>query len=176
MTITQMHVPVDDTHTYWYSIFTSFTDPVDRQAMREQRLRAVSLPDYLPRSGRHNQWGFNAEEQRTRTFLGMGEDDINVHDQWACESMGPIQDRTREHLASTDVAIAANRRRLLQALDEVEAGRLPPGLARGDVAGRRIGPDTVDGIAPARQWQSWWRDQVRLRREAAPWLRSEVSS
>ena len=176
MTITQMHVPVDDTHTYWYSIFTSFTDPVDRQAMREQRLRAVSLPDYLPRSGRHNQWGFNAEEQRTRTFLGMGEDDINVHDQWACESMGPIQDRTREHLASTDVAIAANRRRLLQALDEVEAGQLPPGLARGDVAARRIGPDTVDGIAPARQWQQWWRDQVRRRRETAPWLKSEVSA
>jgi len=106
----------------------------------------------------------------------MGEDDINVHDQWACESMGPIQDRTREHLASTDVAIAANRRRLLQALDEVEAGQLPPGMARGDVAVQRIGPDTVDGIAPAQQWQSWWRDQVRLRRETAPWLKSEVSS
>jgi phenylpropionate dioxygenase-like ring-hydroxylating dioxygenase large terminal subunit len=176
MTITQMHVPVDDTRTYWYSIFTSFTDPVDRRAMREQRLRAVSLPDYLPRSGRHNQWGFNAEEQRTRTFLGMGEDDINVHDQWACESMGPIQDRTREHLASTDVAIAANRRRLLQALDEVEAGQLPPGVARSEVASKRIGPDTVDGIAPAGQWQSWWRDQVRQRRETAPWLQSEVSS
>jgi phthalate 4,5-dioxygenase len=176
MTITQMHVPVDDTRTYWYSIFTSFTDPVDRRAMREQRLRAVTLPDYLPRSGRHNQWGFNAEEQRTRTFLGMGEDDINVHDQWACESMGPIQDRTREHLASTDVAIAANRRRLLQALDEVEAGQSPPGVARSEVASQRVGPDTVDGIAPAGQWQSWWRDQVRQRRETAPWLQSEVSS
>ena len=176
MTITQMHVPVDDTHTYWYSIFTSFTDAVDRRAMREQRLRAVTLPDYLPRSGRHNQWGFNAEEQRTRTFLGMGEDDINVHDQWACESMGPIQDRTREHLASTDVAIATNRRRLLQALDEVEAGQLPPGVARHEVASKRIGPDTVDGIAPAGQWQSWWRDQVSQRRETAPWLQSQVSS
>lgn len=176
MTITQMHVPVDDTHTYWYSIFTSFTDPVDRRAMREQRLRAVSLPDYLPRSGRHNQWGFNPEEQRTRTFLGMGEDDINVHDQWACESMGPIQDRTREHLASTDVAIAANRRRLQQALEEVEAGQLPPGVARSEVAMQRIGPDTVDGIAPAGQWQAWWRDQVRMRRSTAPWLQSEGSS
>jgi phthalate 4,5-dioxygenase oxygenase subunit len=74
------------------------------------------------------------------------------------------------------VAIAANRRRLLQALDEVEAGQLPPGLARSDVAGRRIGPDTVDGIAPAGQWQSWWRDQVRQRRETAPWLKPKVSS
>jgi hypothetical protein len=170
MTITQMHVPVDDTHTYWYSIFTSFTEPVNRKAMRDQRLRAVSLPDYVPVSGRHNQWGFNAEEQRTRTFLGMGEDDINVHDQWACESMGPIQDRTREHLASTDVAIAANRRRLLQALDELEAGTLPPGVARCEVASRRIGPDTVDGIAPAGDWRAWFGQQVQRRRELAPWV------
>jgi len=169
MTITQMHVPVDDTHTYWYGIFTSFAEPVNKKAMRDQRLRAVTLPDYLPVSGRHNQWGFDAEEQRTRTFLGMGEDDINVHDQWACESMGPIQDRTREHLASTDVAIAANRRRLLQALDEIEAGTLPPGMARHEVASQRIGPDTVDGIAPAGDWPAWWRQQVQRRRELTPW-------
>ena len=31
--------------------------------------------------------------------------DINVHDQWACESMGAIQDRTREHLGQSDKAI-----------------------------------------------------------------------
>ncbi|MFM8631767.1 MAG: Rieske 2Fe-2S domain-containing protein, partial [Betaproteobacteria bacterium] len=47
MTITQMHVPVDDTHTYWYGIFTSFAEPVNKKAMRDQRLRAVTLPDYL---------------------------------------------------------------------------------------------------------------------------------
>lgn len=169
MTITQMHVPVDDTHTYWYSVFTSFAEPVDKQAMREQRLRAVTLPDYLPRSGRHNQWGYSAQEQHSRTFLGMGEDDINVHDQWACESMGPIQDRSREHLASTDVAIATYRRQLLQAIDEVQAGALPPGVACAHVAGQRFGPETVDGIAPAPDWQDWWREQVRRRREHAPW-------
>ena len=78
--------------------------------MRNQRLEAVSLPDYIPKSGQHNQWGFNPEEQMTRTFLGMGEDDINVHDQWACESMGAIQNRTREHLGTSDKVIIANRK------------------------------------------------------------------
>jgi phthalate 4,5-dioxygenase oxygenase subunit len=38
LTITQMHLPVDDTHTYWYSVFTSFAGPVDKEAMRNQRL------------------------------------------------------------------------------------------------------------------------------------------
>ncbi len=169
MTITQMHVPVDDTHTFWYSFFTSFAGPVDKTAMRNQRLRAVDLPDYRPRSGRHNDWGFDPEEQMTRTYLGMGEDDINVHDQWACESMGAIQDRTREHLGTTDVAIVANRRVLLRAIDDVEAGRQPPGLARPEVATRRVGPDTVDGIAPAGQWEQWWKDAVARKREGAPW-------
>src|SRR5206468_732811 len=67
LTITQMHLPVDDTHTYWYSIFTSFAQPVDKDAMRSQRLQFISLPDYIPKSGRHTDWGFNPEEQLTRT-------------------------------------------------------------------------------------------------------------
>lgn len=170
MTITQMHVPIDDTHTYWYAIFTSFGEPVDKPTMREQRLRSVSLPDYVPHAGRHNQWGFDAQEQRTRTFLGMGEDDINVHDQWACESMGPIQDRTREHLGSTDVAIATYRRQLIEAIDAVQAGQMPPGMAQAQLAGQRMGPDTVDGIAPAQDWQNWWQSRVRERRNGAPWV------
>jgi phenylpropionate dioxygenase-like ring-hydroxylating dioxygenase large terminal subunit len=169
MTITQMHVPVDDTRTYWYSVFTSFDGPVDKEAMRNQRLKGISLPDYLPKSGRHNHWGFNAQEQATRTFLGMGEDDINVHDQWACESMGPIQDRTREHLGTSDVAIMTYRRTLLKALDDVQAGKLPPGLAQPEVAARRTGPDTVDGIAPAQAWEDWWQQAVQAKRRGAPW-------
>ncbi|RYF33252.1 MAG: aromatic ring-hydroxylating dioxygenase subunit alpha, partial [Comamonadaceae bacterium] len=80
LTITQMHVPVDDARTYWYSVFTSFAGPVDKEAMRNQRLQFISLPDYVPKSGRHNNWGFNADEQRSTTYLGMGEEDINVHD------------------------------------------------------------------------------------------------
>ena len=169
MTITQMHLPVDDTRTYWYSVFTSFAGPVDREAMRSQRLKAIALPDYIPRAGRHNQWGYDPQEQATRTYLGMGEDDINLHDQWACESMGAIQDRTREHLASSDVAIAANRRALLRAIDDVQAGRLPPGMAQPELAARRVGPDTVDGVAPAQGWQQWWQDEVAAKRAGAPW-------
>ena len=169
MTITQMHVPVDDTRTYWYAVFTSFADPVNKEAMRNQRLEAVSLPDYIPKSGQHNQWGFNPEEQMTRTFLGMGEDDINVHDQWACESMGAIQNRTREHLGTSDKVIIANRRILAKAIDDVAAGLLPPGFANAEVAASRIGPDTVDGIAPAHQWQTWSTDTMQAKRKGAPW-------
>lgn len=169
MTITQMHVPVDEHNTYWYSIFTSFDEPVDRAKMREQRLVGVSLPDYLPLKGPHNQWGFDAQEQAERTFLGMGEEDINVHDQWACESMGAVQDRTQEHLATTDRVIAANRRWLRGAIDTVEQGGVPISIAQSEVARQTFGPDTVDGIAPALEWQRWWREQAQVKRANAPW-------
>lgn len=170
MTITQMHVPVDDTHTYWYSFFTSFAGPLDREAMRAQRQQFIALPDYIPNSGRHNAWGFNPEEQRTQTYLGMGEEDINVHDQWAVESMGAIQDRTREHLGTSDKVIVANRRMLLDAIDTVAAGGTAPGVADASLAPLMAGPDTVDGIAPAGTWPTWWQEQVRAKRAGAPWL------
>jgi phenylpropionate dioxygenase-like ring-hydroxylating dioxygenase large terminal subunit len=169
MTITQMHVPVDDTHTYWYAVFTSFANPVDKDTMRNQRLTAVNLPNYIPKSGQHNHWGFNPEEQMTRTFLGMGEDDINVHDQWACESMGAIQNRTREHLGTTDKVIIANRRMLAKAIDDAGAGSLPPGFANQAIASTRFGPDTVDGIAPAQDWQTWSQQTMQGKRDSAPW-------
>jgi len=169
LTITQMHLPVDDENTYWFSIFTSFDGPVDKEAMRQQRLQYIQLPDYVPRSGRHNHWGFNPDEQRRQTFLGMGEDDINVHDQWAVESMGPIQDRTREHLGTSDKVIMANRRLLLKAIETVQAGGTAPGVADPALAAKMRGPDTVDGIAPAGAWPTWWREQMQKKRAGAPW-------
>jgi hypothetical protein len=170
ITITQMHVPVDDTHTYWYSFFTSFAEPLDKEAMRAQRLACVTLPEYAPIHGRHDHWSFDPENQRTRTYLGMGEDDINLHDQWAVESMGPIQDRTREHLGTSDKVIMANRRTLVKAIETVRAGGRPPmALAAADAAAL-VGPDTIDCIAPADRWETHWTDAARAKRAAAAWL------
>jgi phenylpropionate dioxygenase-like ring-hydroxylating dioxygenase large terminal subunit len=170
VTITQMHVPVDDTHTYWWSFFTSFAGPLDKETMRQQRLAHVTLPGYVPKNGRHNDWNFNPEEQRTRTYLGMGEDDINLHDQWAVESMGAIQDRTREHLGQSDKVIMAHRRLLAQAIDTVEAGGTPPLVLDSAGAAALGGPDTMDCIAPAADWQAFWQQAAADKRAGAAWL------
>jgi len=170
VTITQMHVPVDDTRTYWWSFFTSFDRPLDQATMRAQRLAHMTLPDYAPRHGRHDDWAFDADEQRKRTFLGMGEEDINRHDQWAVESMGAIQDRTREHLGSSDKVIMANRRVLLKAIETVAAGGTPPMALQPQAAAALTGPDTIDCIAPAQHWQAFWQQAAAAKRSAAPWL------
>ncbi len=176
MTITQMHVPVDDQNTYWWSFFTSFDAPLDRPTMRQQRLAHMTLPDYVPIHGRHDNWNFDPAEQRTRTYLGMGEDDINRHDQWAVESMGRIQDRTREHLGSSDKVIMANRRALLKAIDTVEAGGTPPMVLSPDEAAALQGPHTIDCIAPAERWQAFWQEAVAAKRAAAPWLQPQAQA
>ena len=97
--------------------------------MREQRLKLYELPDYRPRIGRHNNYGYNVGEQTSQTYTGMGFD-INVHDQWAIESQGRIQDRTREHLGTTDKAIIAYRRLLLSAIGQVGERREAADVAR----------------------------------------------
>jgi len=98
MTITQWHVPIDDENCYWYAMFTSFGKPVDKTVMWDQRIKEHRLPDFAPLKNRRNNYGFDPTEQKTLTYTGMGLD-INVHDQWAVEGLGPIQDRTREHSA-----------------------------------------------------------------------------
>ena len=116
--------------------------------MREQRLQLYELPDYRPRIGRQNNYGYNVAEQTTQTFTGMGFD-INVHDQWAIEGQGRIQDRTREHLGNSDKAIIAYRRMLLSAIGQVANGEKPPmwldtaraATIRGPDHRRRHGPD-----------------------------------
>ena len=164
MTITQCHVPVDDTGCYWYSIFTSFGAPVDKDTMREQRLKTYPAPDYKPiHSQSTTAWGFNAEEQKLKTFTGMGFD-INIHDQFACESPGVIADRTqgepRHHRQGHRALPAAAAR-----CDPQERGgrarRWPPNWS---------GPPAIDGIGPTAGIDEYWKEcRRRTRRSKAAW-------
>jgi len=171
MTITQWHVPVDDHSCYWYAIFTSFDEAVDKAEMRRQRLQLYTLPDYKPRLGRDNDYGYDVVEQRSRTYTGMGED-INVHDQWAVESQGRIQDRTREHLGTTDKGIVAYRKLLLKQISKVEAGERPLLHLTPDEAQAITGPATIDGVTgPGEDVVSYWQRADARRRTAASWLK-----
>ncbi|MEC9344675.1 MAG: aromatic ring-hydroxylating dioxygenase subunit alpha [Pseudomonadota bacterium] len=165
MTITQWHVPIDDVRCYWYAMFTSFARPVDKALMREQRLRQHRLPDYMPLNGKANNYGYDPEEQERRTWTGMG-DDINVHDQWACESMGAIQDRTKEHLGKSDIGIVTYRRMLREAMAKAATGEIPP--FRDDMDAVR-GPLAADSICATESWERDWTAFDAARRAACPW-------
>ena len=169
MTITQWHVPIDDETCYWYAMFTSFGKPVDKHLMREQRLKEHRLPDYAPLKNKRNNYGYNPDEQESLTYTGMGLD-INVHDQWAVESMGRLQDRTQEHLGRTDVGISRNRRRLLDAIKKVKAGEFSglPMYGEGDVEAIR-GPASIDAIGLTDEWEEVWLQAEAGRRAGCDW-------
>jgi phthalate 4,5-dioxygenase len=171
MTITQWHVPIDDRKHYWYAIFTSFGEPVNRDEMRRQRLELYELPDHIPRKNKSNNYGFDPHEQEHETYTGMGTD-INVHDQWACESMGEIADRTQEHLGRSDKAIAAYRRLLRMAIDAVDKGGQPPMIFDAEAAAKITGPAAVDGIGPTDDWQGYWQKVDARKRSSASWSRT----
>jgi phenylpropionate dioxygenase-like ring-hydroxylating dioxygenase large terminal subunit len=168
MTITQWHVPVDDTHSYWYAIFTSFGAPVNKQEMRDTRLKLYTLPDYKPRKNKSNDYGFDPHEQAHKTYTGMGED-VNVHDQWAVESQGAIHDRSREFLGQTDIAIVRYRRILIDAIEKAARGEKPLMVLDSDAAKKIQGPMVVDGIGPTQDWEGYWRDTYAKTLRGAAW-------
>ena len=169
MIITQWHVPVDDETCYWFTMFTSFRQPVNKELMRAQRLKEHRLPDYAPLKNRANAYHFDPDEQETQTYTGMGPD-INVHDQWAVEGLGAIQDRTREHLGRGDAAIVRYRLMLRRAIKALETGhpeklpmqdrRLTPGI---------VGPLSNDAIGDTGNWQAASVRMDTERRAGCPW-------
>lgn len=165
MTISQWHVPIDDTRSWWYAMFTGFGAPLDKDDMRRRRLELYTTPDYRPRLNRANDYGFDPDEQRRRSFTGMGAD-INVHDQWAVESQGAIHDRSTETLGVSDVAIAVYRRMLLGALD---AGGRPQGLKANGAGAPDDPPLAVDSVIRGESWRESWREVDARRRAGSAW-------
>jgi hypothetical protein len=123
----------------------------------------------VPNRNKRNDYGFDPHEQEHETFTGMGAD-INVHDQWACESMGAIQDRTQEHLGASDKAIVAYRKLLRSALEQAEKGEKPIMVLDKTSAARMTGPGAVDGIGPADDWRGYWQRSEVDKRNGASWL------
>ena len=162
MTITQWHVPVDDKRCYWYAIFTSFGAPVDHDTMRSQRLELYALPDYIPRVGKANNYGYDADEQVNDTYTGMGRD-INIHDQWAVESQGTIHDRTKETLGTSDVVISAYRKRLVKEIRAHQKGEAPPIRTDHPV------PIAIDAIASVDDWEDVGLERDSARRKGSDW-------
>jgi hypothetical protein len=69
-----------------------------------------------------------AAQKRGDTYSGV--EGIAMQDASLQESMGPVVDRAKENLVSTDNGIIMARHRLLRALKAMEKGDTLPGLSR----------------------------------------------
>jgi hypothetical protein len=75
---------------------------------------------------RGNNYLIDRQAQKTETFTGIT--GINVQDRAVQETMGPIVDRSKEHLGPADRAIIVTRQQLMQAIKTYRDGGVPPGL------------------------------------------------
>jgi hypothetical protein len=95
--------------------------------------------------------------------------DINIHDQFACESPGRIADRTKENLGTTDKGIVLYRRLLVDAIQKAQKGERTLMMLDAAQAATLSGPPAVDGIGPTGRWDDYYRETDAARRDRAPW-------
>jgi len=121
-------VPISD-EACW--IYTYAWHP-DRPLSAEERARfekggygqfAELGSGYVPLRNRSNDYLIDREEQKHRSFTGVR--GIAEQDALAQDSQGLIADRTRENLATTDVAVVRFRRLMLEAARALREGREP---------------------------------------------------
>jgi phthalate 4,5-dioxygenase len=149
----QFPVPLDDEHTMFYNIQYCYEQPVDEQVLRAKAgcLATDVGEDLYPVRHRGNWWQQDrASMQSGATWSGIH--GIMTEDIAIQESMGPIYDRSREHLGATDRAVAHMRKVMLGAADAGGRGEPPVGLS-GGVAYERL--RTEDRVIDVDQpWQT----------------------
>jgi phthalate 4,5-dioxygenase oxygenase subunit len=125
-------------------------------------------PDFVPepfdfiglRGDRSNRWGQDRTLMKEGHWSGFGrtllEEDAAVQ-----ASMGPILDRTKEHLSSGDAAVAHARRILLDAVHAAQTDQLPPGSAR-TTGGVRMRNALEAVLDEGQRWEDIALDQIRI--------------
>ena len=126
-------VPIDDFQT-WNWGFSSDVVPLSQSQldfMGKSGLWGDLDDDFLPLQNVSNQYEFDRQYQRTGNFSGIK--GVRNQDAAVVESMGPIVDRTKEHLGHSDTAIAMFRNQILRLADELENGKEPDAPHRPDI-------------------------------------------
>jgi phenylpropionate dioxygenase-like ring-hydroxylating dioxygenase large terminal subunit len=126
-------VPIDD-HNNWawsfdYHPARALKDS-EVQAMKDgQGVHVKYVPGtYIPLQNKTNDYLMDRAAQKAGTQYS-GIEGIAMQDASLQESMGPIQDRTKENLVGTDNGIIMMRQRLMKAAKALaENGTVPPGV------------------------------------------------
>jgi phthalate 4,5-dioxygenase oxygenase subunit len=126
-------VPLDDENCFTWTFTYHPTRPlsdVELETMRKGGgIHVALIPGtFRPVINKDNDYLIDRAAQKAgRTYSGVSS--IAMQDASVQESMGPIQDRSKENLVSTDNAIIMARHRLRRAALALEKGVAPPGLA-----------------------------------------------
>jgi phthalate 4,5-dioxygenase len=140
-------VPIDDEHTWTFGYQCRDTEPYseedDAQIMaggafpprgeygRYELKDGYIIDTYLPLANRENDYLIDRDVQRNSSYTGIW--GINEQDRGIQEGMGPIVDRSKEHLGTTDIAGVTARRLLINMARDLQAGIEPAIIANPEV-------------------------------------------
>ena len=160
-----MWIPVDDYNVLNWT-FRYEASPLFSPEERRQGLGSLLNSRYLPETtqpfgwtrpvGRlENDFLLDPEVQRTQTYTGIP--GALLQDQAVTETMGPILDRTIEHLGTSDLAVIQFRQLLLKLLRAYkQEGVMPPGVDDPELYRKRsasvILPKSEDWVASTDAW------------------------
>jgi len=126
-----LHIPQDDTHTYFYFIAWSDTgEGIDREAWRKfcGAQPGIDLDwKYRKFRTRDNNYLQDRSLMKLGDFTGIR--GIPMQDMAMWETMGQIADRAAERLGASDLAIVEFRRIMVQAVKDFLAGKPAIGTA-----------------------------------------------
>ena len=158
-------VPIDDEHCWRYSVQSGMlrnlrgaSPATDYNAMPYKYPYGNALGPVGAGSNGvvdrqftpENDYQIDRDGQRDRLFTGI--ENFVSQDLMATESMGPIYDRTQEHLGNTDRAIIRMRRLLIKTAQDLAEGIEPPATKPSPEMSRIYSAEKI--LAPGEDWRT----------------------
>ena len=152
------HVPIDD-RCHWKYVFMFSREKALAEELRRKH-RADITADYRLMREEGNRYQQDRESMLTQTFTGMGLN-FQAHDAFATESQGAVQDRTAEHLVSSDKAIIAARKLIIGGIRDVKEGRDPLHVIRDPKLNRWSNLAVISEVVPEhRHWKQYVKELI----------------
>ena len=156
-------VPIDDTHCWVFNWMYSYSPDIPIEAsyaLDLEKQYGRGEDDLIPgtwqlKKNLRNDYLIDRQLQKTKTFTGI--DGVNTQDMALQEGMGPVVDRSKEHLGTSDRAIIVMRQLLTEALDDCAAGKPIRGTSPQTYSHVRA-VDLV--IPPAPDWREALKDEL----------------
>jgi phthalate 4,5-dioxygenase oxygenase subunit len=156
-------MPIDDVTTHVYNWNCAYDHTIEMSdAWKEKREAEMGRgpDDLIPgtfrlKRNQSNDYMIDRQMQKTQNFTGIV--GVNTQDFALQEGMGPICDRSKEFLGTSDKAIVAMRRLLLEAIDINEKGGTPRGV---DAETYRMVRPHDRIVPPGTTWQEFFREEL----------------
>jgi phenylpropionate dioxygenase-like ring-hydroxylating dioxygenase large terminal subunit len=123
------YVPIDDYNHCRFEFFYQRSEPLNKERLIANHHENVAEDKRHVRRPENRYLQDREEMRRGDSYGGMGLH-FPSQDAFAIETQGAIQDRTKEHLGSTDIVIIGVRKALLKAITDMQKGADAPWVQR----------------------------------------------